>query len=385
MTTIDIADLGDTQKTISKNGISDGDYLAGWINPAGETPTILPLGIYNLSIYLEKTGGNKDIQIYWRLVERKSDNSETVLATSSYSDIIGTDKQQYIVPLILDEDIIPASGSRIVGKVYAHVTGTGNDPSLTIYYEDNSMTRWAMPTTLEVISNQFVDVSGDTMTGPLILSGDPTSSLEAATKQYVDSNSGSSEARLKVQSQRYSIPGWTVYTTSTTAYPTYTGTTFYIPIYVIGSRSFDRMSVNVYSAGDSDNPIRLGIYNSRTVDDYILPGTVKLDAGLVDVSSTGEKYATIDVTLDEGYYFIAISITTGEVKGLTLRAVGTASRIPVDGHSNSAGSSTLYVCYKTQGYDHQELYENGYTDNPPLSTFMGKIRDATVWLRYVAD
>jgi len=186
LTTIDIADLGDTQQSISKNGILDGDYLAGWISPDGQTPTVLPLGIYNLSIYLEKTDGNKDIQVYWQLVERKSDNSETVLATSSYSDIIGTDKQQYIAPLILDEDVIPASGSRVVGKVYAHVTGTGNDPSLTIYYENNSMTRWSMPTTLEVISNQFVDVSGDTMTGPLVLSGDPTSPLEAATKQYVD-------------------------------------------------------------------------------------------------------------------------------------------------------------------------------------------------------
>jgi len=160
LTTIDIADLSDTQQSISKNGISDGDYLAGWISPDGQTPTILPLGIYNLSIYLEKTGGNKDIQVYWQLVERKSDNSETVLATSSYSDIVGETKQQYIVPLILDEDVIPASGSRVIGKVYAHVTGTGNDPSLTIYYENNSMTRWAMPTTLEVISNQFVPYSG---------------------------------------------------------------------------------------------------------------------------------------------------------------------------------------------------------------------------------
>lgn len=33
---------------------------------------------------------------------------------------------------------------------------------------------------------KFVDVSGDTMTGPLILSADPTVNLEAATKQYVD-------------------------------------------------------------------------------------------------------------------------------------------------------------------------------------------------------
>lgn len=35
-----------------------------------------------------------------------------------------------------------------------------------------------------------VDVAGDTMTGPLVLPGDPSLDLEAATKQYVDNNSG---------------------------------------------------------------------------------------------------------------------------------------------------------------------------------------------------
>jgi hypothetical protein len=37
----------------------------------------------------------------------------------------------------------------------------------------------------------FVNKTGDTMTGPLILSGDPTTALGAATKQYVDAASSS--------------------------------------------------------------------------------------------------------------------------------------------------------------------------------------------------
>lgn len=37
----------------------------------------------------------------------------------------------------------------------------------------------------------FVNKTGDTMTGPLILSGDPTAALGAATKQYVDAVSSS--------------------------------------------------------------------------------------------------------------------------------------------------------------------------------------------------
>lgn len=31
----------------------------------------------------------------------------------------------------------------------------------------------------------YVNVTGDTMTGPLVLAGDPTSALHAATMQYV--------------------------------------------------------------------------------------------------------------------------------------------------------------------------------------------------------
>lgn len=42
-----------------------------------------------------------------------------------------------------------------------------------------------------------VEKTGDTMTGPLTLSGDPTSNLHAATKQYIDS-----KFALKTQ------PGW---------------------------------------------------------------------------------------------------------------------------------------------------------------------------------
>ena len=40
--------------------------------------------------------------------------------------------------------------------------------------------------TLDNLETTYVDTSGDTMTGVLTLSGDPTTNLQAATKQYVD-------------------------------------------------------------------------------------------------------------------------------------------------------------------------------------------------------
>ena len=40
------------------------------------------------------------------------------------------------------------------------------------------------------VTGDYVKISGDTMTGPLVLPGDPTTDLQAATKQYVDASSG---------------------------------------------------------------------------------------------------------------------------------------------------------------------------------------------------
>jgi hypothetical protein len=42
----------------------------------------------------------------------------------------------------------------------------------------------------KIVNNKLVLTDGDTMTGPLTLSGDPTEALHAATKQYVDNNAG---------------------------------------------------------------------------------------------------------------------------------------------------------------------------------------------------
>jgi Chaperone of endosialidase len=55
-------------------------------------------------------------------------------------------------------------------------------------YNANSITNLggAIKARLDAVSTGYVDVSGDTMTGPLILSGAPTDPNGAATKDYVD-------------------------------------------------------------------------------------------------------------------------------------------------------------------------------------------------------
>lgn len=58
---------------------------------------------------------------------------------------------------------------------------------LFIYYQDADSSQWVEAVAVpDVDVNTFVEVAGDNMTGPLILSADPTLPLGAVTKQYAD-------------------------------------------------------------------------------------------------------------------------------------------------------------------------------------------------------
>ena len=69
------------------------------------------------------------------------------------------------------------------------------NPSLNQEYTFDNVTyiwdgeKWTVNNTA-TLSDIYVNKSGDTMTGPLVLNADPTTSLGAATKQYADANGG---------------------------------------------------------------------------------------------------------------------------------------------------------------------------------------------------
>jgi hypothetical protein len=54
-----------------------------------------------------------------------------------------------------------------------------------VRYNDGTSTQWVAATPL-IDTTNLVQKSGDTMTGPLVLPADPTASMQASTKQYVD-------------------------------------------------------------------------------------------------------------------------------------------------------------------------------------------------------
>jgi len=92
------------EQNVSKNSLTDDQYIIGWISPNTNEPDKLIAGVYNWRIFAEKTGGTKTLRLYWKLVERKNDDSEVVIGTSAVSDEITTGKSSYIIPLTLSAD-----------------------------------------------------------------------------------------------------------------------------------------------------------------------------------------------------------------------------------------------------------------------------------------
>ncbi|MHA1343361.1 MAG: hypothetical protein ACTSQG_05210, partial [Promethearchaeota archaeon] len=150
---------GDAETYIEVSGLNNDDYIGGWISASGEEPQKLLKGIYDWYLTAEKTTGTETLRVYWQLIERYSNNSEVVIATSSNSNSLNG-KSTYLVPLQLTEDYIPDSGSRIVGKLYADVSGSGNAPTIRVYYQGDTSSRWEIPANSEIFQNIFVPYNG---------------------------------------------------------------------------------------------------------------------------------------------------------------------------------------------------------------------------------
>lgn len=188
-------------------------------------------------------------------------------------------------------------------------------------------------------------------------------------------------SRIGVNTANWSMPGWSIDTTTTRTFGTLTGMTLFVPIYLGGDQTFDKIGLNVTSGGHADNPVRLGIYNSKVVDGVLLPSTVNLDAGYCAVNATGDLSIDIDKTLTKGYYFLAISITTGSVTALTVTVISTTLTMPVNGITISTGiGATNCMIYTIQGGGHTALY-SGFTDDPSVSTTIRLKTYGCVFLR----
>ena len=68
--------------------------------------------------------------------------------------------------------------------------------TVTKQYVDQAIARAALTGVVPADASPYVEKAGDTMTGPLVLPGDPTSGLQATTKNYVDAADAGLQAGL---------------------------------------------------------------------------------------------------------------------------------------------------------------------------------------------
>lgn len=130
------------------------------------------------------------------------------------------------------------------------------------------------------------------------------------------------------------------------AYGLANGTELACPFVVGSTETFDRIGINVTTAGATGSVIRLGI---RQVDNDGLPGDLVLDAGTVDATSTGFKEITISQALDPGGYWL---VAVGQGSPATNPQVTAGAPVGVwqIGHpGGSTAATTLFAAPSKTG------------------------------------
>ena len=120
-------------------------------------------------------------------------------------------------------------------------------------------------------------------------------------------------------------------------------TLYATPFYCPNDQKFDRIAVNNSGTG---NMARIGVYAD---DGNIKPGAVVLDAGEVDLNTTGIHYIEIDLTLFGGQLYWLAFYNDATDYG-TIRAVAVASHLSrILGYDLSLGIASGIGYYRTIG------------------------------------
>jgi len=144
---------GNGYSELTSPSLSTGDDQLLWafVTEAGEPGVeVLALGAYTTTLFLKKTG-NKDVRVYWKLFKRDTEGTETEILQSAVSDYLTSDNSQYLISAYLNEDQVLDPTDRLVLKLYANVSGTGTDVTVTLTMEGDYDSRL----TINVLSSAF--------------------------------------------------------------------------------------------------------------------------------------------------------------------------------------------------------------------------------------
>ena len=146
------SETGGSHSSIASPSLSIGNDQLLWsfIAEPGAGVSQLALGAYTATLFLKKSG-NKAVRVYWKLFKRDTGGTETEILQSAVSDYLTADNSQYLISAYLNEDQVLDPTDRLVFKLFANVSGTGTDVTVTLTMEGNYDSRL----TINVLSSAF--------------------------------------------------------------------------------------------------------------------------------------------------------------------------------------------------------------------------------------
>lgn len=203
--------------------------------------------------------------------------------------------------------------------------------------------------------DSFPLISGDTMTGPLVLSGDPSAALGAATKQYVDASVSVGGAPFtdttaivkgsvdSTKQLRFEVDGFTAGTTRVATMPDKNGT-------VAMTSDMGMVLLSTATASSSTSVVFTANLDT-TYDTYLIVGSRIQPA-------TDAVYMLMRYSIDGGATYLNTSYVaqTGQFKG-----AATSGTAPADGIHMTPNTAAYFV------KNFAELNFQMYLHNPGLS------------------
>ena len=150
-------ELAETYVEVTRNAAGDVE-IGSWIASADETP-VLRLGVYAVHFQAERTSGNIDVRFFFRLYERDTGGSETLINESSLSDLV-VSRRDVVVGMVLASDYEMAAGSRLVLKVYVSFLSSGANTTVRLYYQGDVRSRVAIPIAKEILDGLYLPYTG---------------------------------------------------------------------------------------------------------------------------------------------------------------------------------------------------------------------------------
>lgn len=112
--------------------------------------------------------------------------------------------------------------------------------------------------------------------------------------------------------------------------------TYYQPIYIPTSTTFDRIAMRTRSTHTGTSTVRLGVYNMGVG----VPTTVALDAGTVSATAASTTYTiTINQTLSAGWYWLAANVQAKTGTSAVEAADNGSSMLLVPGIRSTTGTN----------------------------------------------